>query len=225
MPTAVARPCPSGPVVVSTPLGLEIFRMSRGFRAELAEIPDLVERHLCIAGEIQQRIEQHRAVTGRKNEAVAVRPSGLGGVEFQELREQHGGDVGGAHRQAGMAGFCLLDGIHRQRADRIGHTGMIDARHDENPPEMRCLVAIRRVANCLGTSLGAKPWETGSKALDSISVPGVQGSETRPGPKSCFAVHSLEAALRWPRLPRKFRRLNACRTADFAVRLAREGPC
>jgi hypothetical protein len=38
------------------------------------------------------------------------------------------------------------------------------------------------------------------------------------GPKSCFAVHSSQAALRWPRLPRKFGRLNACRTADFAVR-------
>jgi hypothetical protein len=43
-----------------------------------------------------------------------------------------------------VAGFRLLDGIHRQRTDRIGHTGMIDARHDENPPEMRCLEAIRR---------------------------------------------------------------------------------
>src|ERR1700737_2945434 len=36
----------------------------------------------------------------------------------------------------------------------------------------------------------------------------------------CFAVHSSAAALRWPRLQRKFRRLNGCRTADFAVRLA-----
>jgi hypothetical protein len=35
-------------------------------------------------------------------------------------------------------------------------------------------------------------------------------------------VHSSEAALRWPRLPRKFHRLNACRTADFAVRQALE---
>src|ERR1700716_4750271 len=40
------------------------------------------------------------------------------------------------------------------------------------------------------------------------------------GPKSCFAVHSSQAALRWPRLPRKFHHLNACRTANFAVRPA-----
>jgi hypothetical protein len=40
-----------------------------------------------------------------------------------------------------MAGFRLFDGIHGEAADRIGHAGMIDLRHDENPPEMRCLVA------------------------------------------------------------------------------------
>ena len=133
--------------------GDEILRVSGGHGAELAEVLDLVERHVCIAGEIQQRIQQHRAVAGRQDEAVAVRPFRVGGVEFQELRKQHGGDVGRAHRQAGMAGFRLLDSIHRQRADRIGHTGMIDARHDENPSEMRCLVAIRRGGESLGTSL------------------------------------------------------------------------
>jgi hypothetical protein len=40
-----------------------------------------------------------------------------------------------------MAGFRLLDGIHGKATDRIGHTGMIDLRHDENPLEMRSLVA------------------------------------------------------------------------------------
>ncbi len=35
-----------------------------------------------------------------------------------------------------------------------------------------------------------------------------------------LAVHSFAATLRWPRSPRKFHRLTACRTADFAVRRA-----
>jgi hypothetical protein len=30
-----------------------------------------------------------------------------------------------------MAGFGLLDGVHGQATDRIGHTGMIDLRHDD----------------------------------------------------------------------------------------------
>src|SRR5262245_65021535 len=35
---------------------------------------DLVDRHVRVARQVQQRIEQHRAVTGREDEAVAVRP-------------------------------------------------------------------------------------------------------------------------------------------------------
>jgi hypothetical protein len=117
--------------------------MPGGLGIELAKIPDLIQRDVLVAGQVQQRIQQHRAVAGRKNKTVAVGPPRVGGVELQELREQHRGDVGRPHRQAGMAGFGLLDGVHRQRANRVGHTGMIDARHDENPSEMRCLVAIR----------------------------------------------------------------------------------
>jgi hypothetical protein len=59
-----------------------------------------------------------------------------------------------------VTGFGLLHGIHREPPDRIGHTGVNDIRHDENPPEMRCLVAIRvgsevplasvRTTGCLG---------------------------------------------------------------------------
>jgi len=41
------------------------------------------------------------------------------------------------------------------------------------------LVAIRRMANGLGTSVVGN----GKSALDSISVPGVQGSETRGWPE------------------------------------------
>jgi hypothetical protein len=47
-------------------------------------------------------------------------------------------------------------------------------RHDENPPEMKCLVAIRREAKCLGWSLDGN----GKSGLDSISLPKVQGGET-----------------------------------------------
>ncbi len=101
-----------------------VFRMAGGDRAELAEALDLIERHLRISGQIKQRVEQHRAVAGREHEAVAVGPGRIGRIEFQELREQDSGDVGGAHRQAGMAGFRLLDRVHRQRADGVGERRM-----------------------------------------------------------------------------------------------------
>src|SRR5690606_5368458 len=35
--------------------------------------------------------------------------------------EQHGRDVGGAHRQTGMTRIGLLHGIHGKETDRIGH--------------------------------------------------------------------------------------------------------
>ena len=83
-----------------------------------------------VAGEIEQGVDQHRAVARRQHEAVAIRPFRIGRIEFQELREQHGRDVGRAHRQAGVAGFGLLDRVHRQRADGVGHFRMFDCHCD-----------------------------------------------------------------------------------------------
>ncbi len=113
-------------------LGAEILGVARGERIDLPEPLDLVQRHVGIAGEIEQRIEQHRAVACRQHEAVAVRPGRRAGVELQELREQHGCDIGGAHRQPGMPGFCLLHRVHREPPNRVGHTGVVDLRHERN---------------------------------------------------------------------------------------------
>src|SRR6202048_669930 len=82
---------------------------------------------------------------------------------------------------------------------------------------MRCLVAIRRRGELPRHKLlGA----TGTQGWIASVFPESKAVQRTAGPKSCFAVHSSAAALRWARLPRKFRRLNACRTADFAVRAA-----
>jgi hypothetical protein len=67
-------------------------------------------------------------VTGREYEAVAIGPGRIGRIEFQELGEQYGRDIGRAHRQTGMTGFCLLDGVHRQRANGICHVGVSNGR-------------------------------------------------------------------------------------------------
>ena len=105
-----------------------VLRMSGRERAELAEALDLVDGHRFVAGEIQQRIEQHRAVAGREDETVAVGPRRIGRVEFEKAREQDGGDIGRAHGQAGMAGLGLFDRVHGQRADGVGHAIVIGAR-------------------------------------------------------------------------------------------------
>ena len=54
--------------------GMAVFGMAGGLGAELAEVLDLVDGHVLVAEEIEQRIEQHRAVAGRQDEAVAVGP-------------------------------------------------------------------------------------------------------------------------------------------------------
>ncbi len=97
-----------------------IFGMARGFRAELAELLQILDVDAGIADEIAERVEQHRAVSGGEHEAVAVRPMGIGGVEFQKASEQHAGHIGHAHRHAGVAGLGLFDRVHRQRANGVG---------------------------------------------------------------------------------------------------------
>ena len=73
MPTALAVPWPSGPVVASTP-GV---RCGSGWpgrpAAPLAERLEVVERQV-VAGQVQQAVEQRAAVAGRQDEAVAVGP-------------------------------------------------------------------------------------------------------------------------------------------------------
>ena len=101
--------------------GMAEFRMARGLRAQLAEVLDLVQRHVLVAQEIEQRIHQHGAVAGGEDEAVPVGPVRIGGIEFEELGEQHGGDVGGTHGQARMARIGFLDRIHAEGPDGIGH--------------------------------------------------------------------------------------------------------
>src|SRR5229473_2222841 len=71
----------------------------------------------------------------------------------------------------------------------------------------------------LGRTTSEQAFEGNGRWIASV-FPESKAVQRSAGPKSCFAVHSSAAALRWARLPRKFRRLNACRTADFAVRPA-----
>ena len=123
----VGEPWPSGPVVASTP-GREVaLRVAGRAAAPLPEALELVEREV-VAGQVQQGVEQHRAVPGRQHEAVAVRPAGIGRVVPQEARPEHVGHRRGAHRQPGMARVGLLDGVDGEEADRV----------DRQRVELRC---------------------------------------------------------------------------------------
>ena len=95
------------------------FRVARRAAVQLAEGLQVVDRQV-VAAQVQQPVEQHRAVAVGEHEAVAVSPAGRGRVVLQVMAPERLGNVGHAHRHAGMAGAGLLDGVHRQRAQRVG---------------------------------------------------------------------------------------------------------
>jgi len=65
----------------------EAFGMAGRDRAQLAEALDLLDRHLLVTEEMKQRVDQHRAVTGRQHEAVAVGPGGIRRIELEKARK------------------------------------------------------------------------------------------------------------------------------------------
>ena len=63
----------------------------------------------------------------------------------QVAAPQRDGDVGHAHRRAGVARVGLLHGVHRERADRVGHQGR---------RSLRALASARAPWRCAGGMSG-----------------------------------------------------------------------
>ena len=106
-------------------LGVAVFRVPGGAAAKLAEGAQLVQPHVVIAQQVMDRVKQHRAVPGAQHEAVSVGPVRRRRIEREKAVEEDGGDIGHAHRHAGMARIRGLHRIHGQRPDGIGHTRFI----------------------------------------------------------------------------------------------------
>ncbi len=97
-----------------------------GQAVQLAEALQLGHAEL-VAGEVQQRVDQHRAVAVAEHETVAVGPVRVGRVVLEVTVPQRLGHVGHAHGGAGVARVGLLHGVHRQGADGVGHLGVFGA--------------------------------------------------------------------------------------------------
>ena len=99
--------------------------------SELPEILDRLQRHGRFAqgfvlladglhtGQMQQRIEQHRCVARREDEAVAIGPDRILRVEPQKVLPQAIGDGRQGHRCARVPGIGRLHGVHGKGADGI----------------------------------------------------------------------------------------------------------
>ena len=94
--------------------------MAGAARAELAERLELVERELADAGEVEERVDEGRAVSAGEHEPVAVGPLRVGGIVLEELEPEGGHEVRDAERHAGVAALRLLDFIGREAAERVG---------------------------------------------------------------------------------------------------------
>ena len=112
----VPGPLPERPGRRFDARGREGLGMPRGAALPLPEVADVVEAHR-IAREMQQGVEQHRAVARRKDEAVPVRPMRIGGTGREMAAPEHPGHGGRAHGQARVAGVRLLDRIDAEPPD------------------------------------------------------------------------------------------------------------
>ncbi|MBV6465850.1 MAG: hypothetical protein PGMFKBFP_01136 [Anaerolineales bacterium] len=99
-----------------------VFGMAGRAAAPLTEVLQLVERE-AVAGEMQERVEQHRTVSARKEEAVASRPFGVVRVVAQVTRPDDEGHGGRAHRQSGMSRIGLLDRVGGEETDGVDGSG------------------------------------------------------------------------------------------------------
>ena len=116
--------------------GQPVLRVARAPAVELPEPLDLLERHRWLAqrlvvfadrldaGQVEQRIEQHRGMAGRQHEAVAVGPDRVGRVEPQDVLPEVIGHGRHGHRRAGVPRIGGLNRVHREGANRVDAGGV-----------------------------------------------------------------------------------------------------
>ena len=96
------------------------FGVTGGFAVQLTEVFQL--RHgQWVACEVQQGINEHGAVSVGQHEAIAVGPMRVLGVVLQVLTPQSHSHVGHAHRRTWVARIGLLNSVHGQGTDGVGH--------------------------------------------------------------------------------------------------------
>ena len=93
--------------------------MARAAGTELAERLELVELQAARAAQVQQGVDEGRTMPAGEDEAIAVGPGRVLGVEVQELQPEGRRDVRQAERDAGMAALRLFNHVRGQAADRV----------------------------------------------------------------------------------------------------------
>src|SRR5437660_12154247 len=78
------------------------FRMPRRFGMQLAKILNVLDRNV-VAAQVQPGIQKHAAVSGGKNEIVAINPARLFRIVPEQITVEHGPDLGASEGEAEMS--------------------------------------------------------------------------------------------------------------------------
>ncbi|MCY1538413.1 hypothetical protein D9M68_739500 [compost metagenome] len=107
---------------------------------QLAELLQFFDRQI-VARQVEQGVDQHRAVAVGQHEAVAVGPGGILGIVTQVAGPQGLGDFRHAHGSTRVPGVRLLHGVHREGADGIRQGKFRGGRiaHSEGSLRLACL--------------------------------------------------------------------------------------
>jgi hypothetical protein len=132
-------------------------RMAGRLAAELAKASQLVERQ-CVAGEVQQRVQQHRRMAVAEHEPIPIGPQRIARVMAQVSVPQHGGHLGHAERRAGVTAPGLLHRIGGQHAHAVGHALQLRAVERLRGGRQRCVhrVNSRRFRSIRRRIIGVK---------------------------------------------------------------------
>ncbi len=118
MPTALATPWPSGPVVVSTPVVWPYSGWPGVFELPGAERLQVVQLQ-AVTGEVELDVEGQAGVARGEDEPVAAGPVRVRRVVPHQLLEEKVGGRRQAHGRTRMAVTDLLHGIHGQDTDGV----------------------------------------------------------------------------------------------------------
>jgi hypothetical protein len=105
------------------PLGV-----ARRAAAPLPELLQIVQREV-VAEDVQERVQERRAVARRQHEAIAIEPLRRARIVLQVLMPQHVRERGAPERQPWMSGIRLLHGVDRERADGVDREQWKVGRH------------------------------------------------------------------------------------------------
>ena len=98
--------------------GVSIFGMAGGQTAPLTEVLEILHRQ-AVFKEVKQTVQQHGAVSGGEDEAVASEPFRIFRIVPEKLVPQDERDISHTHRHARMPRFRLLDAVRGKQPHGI----------------------------------------------------------------------------------------------------------